>query len=29
MRLVFDRTRSGRVLLDDVGVRATGLAGDR
>jgi dienelactone hydrolase len=29
MRLVFDRTRSGRVLLDDVGVRATGLAGQR
>jgi dienelactone hydrolase len=29
MRLVFDRTRSGRVLLDDVGVRATGLSSRR
>jgi hypothetical protein len=29
MRLVFDRTRSGRVLLDDVGVRAKGLTGGR
>ena len=27
IRFVFDRTRAGRVLLDDVGVRAVGLAG--